>query len=260
MLSYVLFKIVYCADKRNVMAEDEIRKHTKAAYTTLLDKEKGWQHKLNDVLVEVLIIVFAVTVSIWFHNWSDRIQEHKEEKEFLTGLQKDLQEDTANMQSSLAFYENSLQGMQYFRKVGIGDSLNKDSLNKYTSLFFSSTELEPHVSRYEALKGSGKFTIIEDKELLNNIIDLHESTITRIELLNNYYTQYIQKVASFIEEQAQLDAPGHITNAQPLLRMSQMRFLLGYGKSNIEGNVIPAHKEGIDKCTGLLKEIHAKLE
>lgn len=47
------------------MAEDEIiKKHTRAVYTTIMDKEKKWLHKGKDILLEVLIIVFAVSVSI----------------------------------------------------------------------------------------------------------------------------------------------------------------------------------------------------
>ncbi len=242
------------------MAEDEIRKHTKAAYDALRDKEKGWKHKLKDILVEVVIIVFAVTVSIWFHNLSEEMQDHKEEKEFLTGMKKDLQEDTANLNSSLQFYRFSLAGITYFEKVGAGDTLSQDSLRTYGNLFFSSTELQAHISRYEALKGSGKFSIVEDKQLLNNIIDLHESILNRIEILNTYYAQYIQKVTSFIAEHTQLDQRGNITNGQELLRLPQMRFLLNYGQGTIAGNLIQAHEEGIQKCNELSQEIDKALQ
>jgi hypothetical protein len=237
------------------MAEDEIRKHTKAAYHTLMDREKSWRHKLKDVLVEIMIIVFAVTVSIWFHNWSDTLQEHKEERNFLSELKNDLKGDTANINSSLQFYEFCLDGMSYFEKVGASGKLNQDSLHKYGDVFFSNTKLEPHISRYEALKGSGKFNIIEDKQLLNNIIDLHESTLIHIETLDNYYTQFIDRVSSFIEERAQLDEHEHIVNAQALLGMAQMRLLLAYGKNFLSNDIIPAHRKGIRKCNELSQQI-----
>lgn len=237
------------------MAEDEIRKHAKATYHTLMDKEKNWQHKLKDILVEIIIIVFAVTVSIWFHNWSEELQNHKEERNFLAELKDDIKGDTANLNSSLQFYEFSLNGIKYFEKVGAGDSLIEDSLNKYGNLFFSNTRLQPHISRYEALKGSGKFSIIEDKRLLNDIIDLHESDISHIEILNNFYIQYIQQVASFIIEHAQLNRAGKLTNAQDILRTAQMRLQLGYGRNFIANNAIPAHQKNIQKCNELTQQI-----
>ena len=242
------------------MAEHEIRKHLKTAYTTMLDKDKGFRHKLVDISVEVLIIVFAVTVSIWFHNWSEKSKDHKEAKAFLADLKKDLQADSVNIGNSLQFYQFSLSGIEYFQKVGRGDTLSADSLQKYGDLFFSSTELQPHISRYEALKVSGKFDIIENKELLNNIIYLHESVLNRVEILNTDYAQYIKRVAAFIDEHAQINKQGHITNGQELLRISQLRLLLAYGRGIISGNLFDAHHEGIRKCKELREQIDKTLK
>ncbi len=237
------------------MAEDEIRKHTKAAYNILRDREKNWKHKLKDMFVEILIIVFAVSVSIWFHNLSEKRQEDKEARTFLTELSDDLRFDTANLQSSLQFYNFSLTGIKYFMKVGAGDALSKDSLDKYSSLFFSNTELEPYISHYEAIKGSGKYDIIDDKQLLNKIIELHESVFAHIITLNTYYTQNIQQTTVFIEQNAQLNDAGKIMNGQQLLRTSEMRVMLAYLKSTLETNVIPSHINGVNKCNALSHQL-----
>jgi hypothetical protein len=242
------------------MAEDEIRKHANTAIKIVKDTEAGWKHKLKDIFVEVLIIVFAVTVSIWFHNWSDKMQEQKEEKVFLTGFRKDLKGDTDNIQSSLGFYRKSAAGIRYFAKVGAGDSLNNDSLKKYSYIFFSSTTLDAHISRYEALKSSGKLSIIENPELLNNIIDLNESTLSRIQLLNDLYLKFIGKTSDYIQLNAQLSPKGAITNAPTILSTSQWRFLMIFGQSSIVQNVIPAHEDGLKKCRELIKEINRELD
>jgi hypothetical protein len=238
------------------MAEDEIRKHTQAAYKILKDPEVGWKLKLRDIFIEVLIIVFAITVSIWFHNLSDKRQSRTEQDEFLTGLKKDLKSDIENIQNSLRFYEYCQDGMKYFIKVSAGDTLSRDSLRKYGDLFFSSTELEPHGSRYEGLKSSGKLGIIENKDLLNNIIKLNETSLSRIQLLNGYYLSHLEKLSDFIEQHAQLSPKGEITNGSELLRTSQMLLLLEYTRSNISNNLIPAHKEGIAECTEIIDQIN----
>ena len=76
------------------MAEDEIiKKHTKAVYEAWKDPAKDWRHKVKEVFLEIIIIVFAVTVSIWLHNWSEDIKDRKAEKVFLTGLKGDIQAD-----------------------------------------------------------------------------------------------------------------------------------------------------------------------
>jgi len=252
-------KIFYIALTQFVMAEDEIRKHANNAIKIMKDKEAGWWHKLKDIFIEVLIIVFAVTVSIWFHNWSDKMQEQKEEKVFLTGFRKDLYANIDNIQSSLSFYKNSFNGIRYFGKVGAGDTLSNDSLKKYGNIFFSSTELEAHTSRYEALKTSGKLGIIESQELLNNIIDLNESTLARINLLDDLYLKYIEKTSEYFQLNAQLSPKGAITNAPVILRNSQWRFLMSFGQSSLAQNVMPAHEDGLKKCHELIEEIDKEL-
>jgi hypothetical protein len=53
------------------MAEQEIIKHTKAIVELTTDRKKTWQHRVKEIAREILIIVFAVSISIWFHNWSE---------------------------------------------------------------------------------------------------------------------------------------------------------------------------------------------
>ena len=41
------------------MADDEIRKHAKAALKAMKEPNTDWKHKLKDIITEILIIVFA---------------------------------------------------------------------------------------------------------------------------------------------------------------------------------------------------------
>ena len=129
------------------MAEDEIRKHTKAIYDAAKAPGKSWSHKLKEIFIEIAIIVFAVTVSIWLHNWSDGVKDRKEEKEFLTGIKNDLQIDIENLSGSRKFYEDELSGTKYFMQVAGGGNINPDSLQKYNNIFSASTNLEANSSR-----------------------------------------------------------------------------------------------------------------
>ena len=242
------------------MAEDEVRKHTKAALNAMHNPDKNIGEKIKDVSLEIAIIVFAVTISIWFHNLSDKSHERREEKEFLNGLKKDLQTDVENIKSSLGFYQNTLQHMLYFSKVGAGVPLSKDSLRKNAYIFFSTSDLQPHTGRFDGLKGSGKLDIIENTELLNDIMNVHEADLKQIELLDNYYYEYIHRFAEFVGTHAQLDQPGNILNADELLTNSEMRFLLNFGESSIKNNIIPAHKDGLTQCNKLIKEIDIELK
>ena len=241
------------------MAELEVIKHTKKAFTIFKSSNMGLKNKIKDILTEIIIIVFAVTISIWLTNWSERMHNRKEEKEFLVGFKKDLQSDIENMTNSKEFYIKTLHGISYFLTLGKGAALNKDSINKYSFIFFSSTDLDPHISRYEGLKSSGKFKIIENKELLNNIIDLQETIIQRIQTLNEKYYQHTQKLEALIDQNVQLAKNGEITNAEAVVKRNDMIIILSTTGGMIGSNIISIHDEGIMKCKEIIAQIDKEL-
>jgi hypothetical protein len=243
------------------MSENEIVKHLETAYKTAKNPQTHWLEKLKEILIEVLIIVFAVTISIWFHNWSDTLHEHREEREFLQGLRGDIQTDLDNAVGCKTFYDSSVIRFNYFFRVGTGMPLNQDSMKAYLGAFFSSTDLDPNISRYEALKGSGKFGIIRNKDLLNRVIDLHESRIKRVEALNRYYYEYVRDMGTFVRGHASLNQAGTaIEGGEAMLRLSEMRFLIIAGSGFIKSNMTRSLDSCIAECTYLTKKIDEELQ
>ena len=242
------------------MEGDEIMKHTKKSYAILRSKENNWKHKLGEIVIEILIIVFAVSVSIWLHNWSQKRHDEKEEKEFFIGLKEDLEVDITNMTNCNVFYENTLKGIRYFLEIGNGMTPNQDSINKYSGIFFNSIELDPHIGRYEGLKSSGKFEIIENKELLNNIITLHESIIQRIQELNEKYYRHNEILESVISQNTKLEKNGQIANTSEVTNRSDFKILLNINSGIIANNIIPANDAGINKCKEIIRQITAELK
>lgn len=239
------------------MAEDEIRKHGKAIYETLTSRKRNWPHKLKDILVEILIIVFAVSVSIWFHNWSEELKDRKLEKEFLVGLRTDLQSDLKEMKGDTAAYHVILNGALYFRKVGAGAALNVDSLKNYIWIFFANVRKQTRTNRFEALKSSGKLDIIEDKVLLANIISLYQEINPTITEGDREFTSYnTNKIGAFIDSHARLDSANNITNWLELLRNTQFRMALFRDNSTRE--IIRAYEVGINKCNEIILQINSQ--
>jgi hypothetical protein len=243
------------------MAENEIVKHVESAYKAVINQEKHWLQKLKEVLIEIFIIVFAVSLSIWFHNWSDSLHEHKEEREFLTGLRKDIQADIASLKTDSTFYSRALIAFKYFQRVAAGEQLAADSMKAYQDLLFRNIVLEPHISRYEGLKGSGKLGIIGNTELLNNIIDLHEVTIKRVETVDGDYTGFADRISNFIQDHGDFNLNNNtFTNAQDVLRMPPMKFFLHFGKVFISGSALRAHASCIIRCQQLISQIDEELK
>ena len=242
------------------MAEEElIKKYTKGAYKILRTPGMNWQHKLKEILLEIIIIVFAVTISIWFHNWSERLKDQKEEKEFLTSLKKDALDDKKEMTYDRDAFTQVLRGIYYFEKIGSGSALNTDSLKHYQWCFFGSAQINPRASRFEALKGSGKLDIVENTELLKNITELYQKSFPLIILKNQRFNALRENyVTPFVEDHLQMNVKGEGTNWQEILRMPKMRLLL-FQEGEISDN-IKAYTEGIDKINEVIKQINKELE
>src|SRR5450432_1901653 len=117
------------------------------------------------------------------------------------------------MKGDSGAYQIVLKGISYFRSVGAGEVLNTDSLKNYYWIFFASVHKQSRTSRFEALKGSGKLDIIENKELLGNLISLYQEIYPTITAGNQSFTQYNEnRIGSFLDAHAKLDTTNSITN------------------------------------------------
>jgi len=45
--------------------QEEVAKHTEKIYKTIKSREHSLAEKFKEIVIEILIIVFAVTLSIW---------------------------------------------------------------------------------------------------------------------------------------------------------------------------------------------------
>jgi hypothetical protein len=243
------------------MSDDEIiSKHTKAAYKALKEPDASWTHKLKEVLLEIGIIVFAVTLSIWFHNWSESLKDRREEKEFLAALKKDLQADITEMQGDTANLNKGLRAVDYFLKVGSGLEYSQDSLNNDGWIFFSTIQINPRISRYEALKGSGRMDIVEDKELLIDITDLYQKSFPQTQRINDGLNHLREeKLVPFIEDHLQMKPSGQVTNWQDILRTAKMRLLLRQTQGWMS-NALVYYNEGLAKGNVIITKIDKQLQ
>jgi len=57
------------------MTELEVAEHGKKVIRLARSKEHSLLHKLREVLLEIAIIVFAVSISIWYHSMSEHRHE-----------------------------------------------------------------------------------------------------------------------------------------------------------------------------------------
>ena len=180
------------------MAEQEIVKHTKMIFGIWKTKS-SFLHKLSEFIAEILIIVFAITLSIYFHDRSELKHQRHEAKAFLLGLKQDLTTDIEEMNSDKKSYQNSGVIFRYITNRKLNEKLNADTISKYSNWIFNTTGLIPNSGRFEGFKSSGKIGTIENKKLQDYIMDLYQENIPSLLVTTNDYTAKKQRLFEYLE-------------------------------------------------------------
>lgn len=173
------------------MAELEVIKHTKKIIISAKStKKENLVEKIKEILLEIFIIVFAVSLSIWLHNWNESIETKHQEKEFLEGIANDLKTDVAEMQKDQQYYNQVINGLNYFIQIGQNKiKFNKVNIEKYGNILSRQNKFLPHNSRFEALKYSGKLAIVENKELMITLLNYYQEAIPCINLQKDLFNE-----------------------------------------------------------------------
>jgi len=160
------------------MAEEEkIREYAKHALQALTDKTKKWKDRIKDFLWEVFIILVAVNITLWFHNWNDKRHEKRDMSLYLNTMKMELKVNAENFEKYAEWLQKSAKYANYL-KSNAKKLLNKDSLNYYA---FSNGEGCGYMNTnsltnslftlyaFEMFKNSDFMSKISDTELLRSI-------------------------------------------------------------------------------------------
>jgi hypothetical protein len=154
--------------------EHELKKHIHNIVKETLNRKRPLWKRVGEILIEILIIVFAVSFAVYMEKEREHAHDKKEVKEFLLGLKADLENDCKEMNEDVWGYEMSAKWLYYFAHE---ENINKDSLKTYSWVLISKTHLLANKGRYEGFKASGKMNTIENHELRNRILDFYEERI-----------------------------------------------------------------------------------
>ena len=180
------------------MAEQEVIKHTKKIFGLWTSEKSVW-HIASEFIQEIIIIIFAVSVSIYFHDRSELKHQRHETKEFLLGLRQDLQTDIGEMNKDKNSFHRSGMAFLYITGRKLNEPLNSDTITKYRNWIFNTTGLMPNSGRFEGFKSAGKIGTIENKELQNNIMDLYQENIPILISSTDFYTSKKQRLFDYLD-------------------------------------------------------------
>jgi Family of unknown function (DUF6090) len=226
--------------------QEEISKHAKKAYREMKSNH-SFSEKLKEIAIEIGIIVFAVSLSIWLHGWSEHRHQQAEVKEFLADLKEDLKTDLIPLNDVKTRIKERKKDIEFLKSLNLFkmDSLKKANAN---IVFNASVNIAKfNVGNYEGFKSSGKIGYIENKKLKKLMLSYYQDTAPTIAEFDNLNKGLVLKLFEFIDENADKD------NKEIFLDKrfkSKLNFYLSYSKGYID-----AYEQTIKQVNELIIEI-----
>lgn len=204
------------------MAELEVVKHARKAYGAF-SGNKPILKKFAEFFIEIVIIIFAVSITIWLHTINEHRHQQEEVESFLIGLRSDLINDLAEMELDRSAYKYQMAAFQCF----LAKDPEADSLSKYTNALFNKIELVQNNGRFEGFKSSGKIGNIEDLKLQEDILDLYTELIPSLLNTTELYNLQKDRLILFIEQNARIDEKQNILVLSEVRKASQAKIIAG---------------------------------
>jgi hypothetical protein len=229
--------------------QDEVTKHAKKIYKTAKDPQHTFGEKVKDIIIEICIIVFAVTLSIWLHSWSEHRQEQKEAAEFLKGLKGDLYKDIKLLEAnknSIARINSNFKFILSLKNDHKTGTLKDTAI--YDHLEFSTPVSHLNIGRYDGFKSSGKIGTIENDSLKENILVFYQQTLPELGYSENFINSLQLKILDL-----EIDKSDK-TPIRDFVTTVKLRSLFGLGVHNSEVS-IKEYEWALKQAKKIIEEI-----
>ena len=208
---------------------DLIKKHGKKALgmSETSHEPRGWRARAGEVLLEIGIIVFAITLSLWLHNWQEHRHDRARERQFLRGIQQDLADDLREMRMDSGSYQEQRRGLRYFKQL-TAQNMRRDSARFYSWTLTNSTYFISNSSRFDGLKSTGALGVIEDQALLGKLLTYYQRTTVNLTMnAQAYGTSKVESILPYLDLHLE---PGR-TNLVAVMQETPMQNYLSHGEA-----------------------------
>ena len=224
--------------------QDEILKHSNKIMSTLKQKNHSLKEKLQEIVIEIGIIIFAVSFSIWLHGLSEHNHQQEEVKVFFNALKSDLEKDIEYMTDEKTKLTESRKGIQKILKL---NKKQMDSIGRI-ELDFDLTTRRTNDANYEGFKSSGKIGYIENIALKSKILSYYQTDMQPLTEIEKYLNS--QKVE--LLESVGANSFKAIAFAQPLIHTKTL--ICNGGMTSL----IKVYDENIRTAKAIIKGINGE--
>lgn len=225
--------------------QDEVTKHTRKIFKTIKNPSHSLAEKLKEIAIEILIIVFAVTLSIWLHSWSEHRHQQEEAHKFLLELKEDLKNDAALLKENQSIAKRLDEDFKYILSLKKGN-LSDTVIGPHTDVDFLVTNF--NVGRYEGFKSSGKIGTIENDDLKNKILAYYQQTIPNLVSRANFVNTEHTKILDVTRNEI-----GNLS-LNEFLTSKKMQLMYRFLEFNYKG-AVTSYTKTVDEVNEMIAEI-----
>lgn len=134
---------------------------------------KRYERKLKDYLFEFIMLFLAISGGFFMENLRESYVDDKNEKQYISSLIRDIQEDTDSIQDVIGKNETQIKGidslLNYLDKSGLESDLSRFYFmtNEYLSLFHGFSVREVTITQ---LRNSGGLRLIDTNSVSDSIV------------------------------------------------------------------------------------------
>ena len=151
-------------------------------------KQKFSVSKIGKYLREISVVVIGVAITLSASYWISIKSEKRDMALYLNAIKLELEENVETLEQAIADLMPSVKYSNYLLSLDT-KSPNRDSINSYGTAFSSVLMYSFQTNAFEMFKNSGVMRLIDDKELLQSLWDMHEELIGTRRISDWYFQE-----------------------------------------------------------------------
>jgi len=171
--------------------------------------KKSKKNKIYKYLIEIIIIVIGVLIAFYLTNWGNEIEKRKTEKEIISQVYFELNDNLTDLKNDIEIHKNSLKSQLKIQSFLDSDSVNKDSLMMDFYWMTKEEYIFPNTSAFENLKNTG-MSIIKNDSLRNLITLVYNNYFPRISKGNNLHPDITNYVSPYFKKNFKVNRDSNI--------------------------------------------------
>jgi hypothetical protein len=131
---------------------------------------------------EIVLVVIGILIALQINNWNESKKQSTTEKEFIISLKNDLKRDKAFIEMVVELNEPRIEAYEILDS-DLQNLYNNDrkSLDSIFKVYFRSQRtFYPISGSYESAVSGNQITIFRNKELVQKVVKLYNSTYDRL--------------------------------------------------------------------------------